>query len=490
MMEEHAKRLHPIKIPFEFWKLLKGNVFFIIMLYILNFGSEKMYMKLLQIGFLVYLVWKVISVILKWYTYKYQIKDGTLYITSGLVSKTYRTVPLHKVQNVQQRTTLFHKIFRLTSLTFETGMTGEQGSVPFEMISRKEAERLEGEYASKQELPVIEADISEERIAEDMEPAIEKTIHFTPSKHDVLKASFTSLSFLALIPILATLYNTLDDFIDLENAEGFLAKLLDTWWIITIVIAGLICVAVAFGIVSTFVKYGKYEISSDHERIYIKKGVLDESAFSIRKEKVQAVEITQSIIKRVLGLAEVKLISAGSTGDEELETNTLYPFLSIERAYGMVEEILPAYKVERSMRSLSKQAFKIRMLRPSFFWILSTLAIYYFKPSLWYISLILLVLIYTLRIMDYKNSRYLLNDEFIQFKSGSLETSLFITKRSKVIQIEVERSKLQKLFGLATIETINRSKPVHHTKLQDVSVEYADEFYTWYMDRTKNIQFE
>ncbi|UZD47475.1 PH domain-containing protein [Peribacillus frigoritolerans] len=488
MMEEHAKRLHPIKIPFEFWKLLKGNVFFIIMLYVLNFGSEKMYMKVLQIGFLVYLVWKVISVILKWYTYKYQIKEGTLYITSGLVSKSYRTVPLHKVQNVHQRTTLFHKIFRLTSLTFETGMTGDQGSVPFEMISPKEAERLEGEYASKQEIPVN--DIPEERIAEDMEPANEKTIHFTPSKHDVLKASFTSLSFLALIPILATLYNTLDDFIDLENAEGFFGKLLDTWWIITIVITGLICVAVAFGIVSTFVKYGKYEISSDLERIYIKKGVLDESAFSIRKEKVQAVEITQSIIKRVLGLAEVKLISAGSTGDEELETNTLYPFLSIERAYGMVEEILPAYNVERSMRPLSKQAFKIRMLRPSFFWILTTLAIYYFKPSLWYISLILLVLIYTLRIMDYKNSRYLLNDEFIQFKSGSLETSLFITKRSKVIQIEVERSKLQKLFGLATIETINRSKPVHHTKLQDVSVEYADEFYTWYMDRTKNIQVE
>ncbi|WP_141992685.1 PH domain-containing protein [Bacillus sp. B4EP4a] len=487
MMEEHAKRLHPFKIPFEFWKLLKGNAFFIIMLYVLNFGSEKTYMKVLQIGFLVYLIWKVISIILKWYTYKYQIKEGTIYITSGLISKSYRTVPLHKVQNVQQRTTFFHKIFSLTSLTFETGMTGDQGTVPFEVISRREAERLEGEYASKQEIPVIEVDIPEERIAE---PTHGKTIHFTPTKQDVLKASFTSLSFLALIPILATLYNTLDDFINLENAEGFLAKLLDTWWIITIVLAGLICVAVAFGIVSTFVKYGKYEISSDHERIYIKKGVLDESAFSIQKEKVQALEITQSIIKRLLGLAEVKLVSAGNTGDEELETNTLYPFLSIERAYGMVEEILPAYKMERSMKPLSKQAFKIRMLRPSFFWILTTLAIYYFKPSLWYISLILLVLIYSLRIMDYKNSRYLLNDEFIQFKSGSLETSLFITKRSKVIQIEVERSKLQKLFGLATIETINRSKPVHHTKLQDVTVEYADEFYTWYMGRTKNIQVE
>ncbi len=187
----------------------------------------------------------------------------------------------------------------------------------------------------------------------------------------------------------------------------------------------------------------------------------------------------------------MKLISAGSTGDEELETNTLYPFLSIERAYGMVEEILPAYKVERSMKSLSKQALKIRMLRPSFFWILTTLAIYYFTPSLWYISLILLVLIYTLRIMDYKNSRYLINEEFIQFKAGSLETSLFITKRSKVIQIEVERSKLQKLFR-ACHKLKRSTAPSLYTiqKLQDVSVEYADEFYTWYMDRTKNIQVE
>ncbi|MFF2590516.1 PH domain-containing protein [Peribacillus butanolivorans] len=489
-MEEHAKRLHPFKIPFELGKVMKGNLFFIIMLYVLNFGTEKTYMKVLQIGFLVYLVWRVISVILQWYTYKYQIKEGTVQITSGLISKSFRTVPFLKVQNVQRRTTLFHKLFNLTSLTFETGMTDDQGSVPFEVISQKEAKRLEQELSLIQELSVIEVDGTEEDTLEIVESVSEKTIHFTPTKQDVLKASFTSLSFLALIPIVATIYNTLDDFFNMENAEGLLATLLDTWWIVTTALIGIICIAVAFGIISTFVKYGKYEISSDHERVYIKKGVLDESAFSIQKEKVQAVEITQSLIKRMLGLAEVKLISAGSTGDKELETNTLYPFLSVDRAYAMIEEILPTYKVERSMERLSKQAFKVRMLRPSFFWILTTVAIYYFKPAIWYVSVALLVLIYTLRILDYKNSRYLLNNEIIQLKSGSLETSLFITKRSKVIQIEVERSKLQKLFGLASIETVNRSKPVHHTKLQDVSVEYADEFYTWYTCRTQNIQVE
>ncbi|WP_057913994.1 PH domain-containing protein [Peribacillus muralis] len=488
-MEEKAKRLHFIKIPFELGKLLKGNIFFIIMLYILNFGSEKTYMKLLQVSFLIYLTWRVLSIILKWYTYNYHIKEGTIHITSGLISKSYRSIPLHKVQNVQRRTTVFHRIFSLTSLTFETGTSGDEGSVAFEVISQKEAERLERAHSSNHN-SIIDAEVPEERIAEDLEPVTKKTIHFTPTKRDVLKASFTSLSFLALIPIVATIYSTLDDFFDLENAGGYVTKVLDTWWIVTIAITALVCVAVTFGIVSTFVKYGKYEISSDQERIHIKKGVLDESAFSIQKEKVQAVVITQSIMKRMLGLAEVKLISAGSTGDEELDTNVLYPFLSVNRAYGMVEEILPAYKVERVMKPLTKQAFKIRMLRPSFLWLIATVAIYLFKPALWYISLILLVAIYTLRILNYKSSRYLLNGEFVQFKSGSLGTSFFITKRSKVIQIEVKRSKLQKVFGLATIETINRSKPVHHTKIQDVPVEYADVFYTWYIGRTKNIQIE
>ncbi|WP_285768578.1 PH domain-containing protein [Peribacillus sp. SI8-4] len=292
-MEQQAKRLHPIKIPFELGRLLKGNIFFIIMLYILNFGSEKMYMKLLQLLFLIYLIWRVLSIILTWYTYKYQIKEGTIHITTGLISKSYQSVPLHKVQNVQRRTTLFHKIFKLTSLTFEMGTSGDEGSVPFEVISQKEAERLERAHSSKNG-PIADAEVAAERMAADLGPVTEKTIHFTPTKRDVLKASFTSLSFLALIPIVATLYNTLDDFIDLRNAEGFAAKVMDSWWIITIVIIALICMAVTFGIVSTFVKYGKYEISSDQNRIHIKKGVLDESAFSIQKEKVQAVEITQS----------------------------------------------------------------------------------------------------------------------------------------------------------------------------------------------------
>ena len=43
-MAEQSKRLHPLKIPFEMWNVLKKEFFLIILLYVLNFGTEKIYM--------------------------------------------------------------------------------------------------------------------------------------------------------------------------------------------------------------------------------------------------------------------------------------------------------------------------------------------------------------------------------------------------------------------------------------------------------------
>lgn len=115
---------------------------------------------------------------------------------------------------------------------------------------------------------------------------------------------------------------------------------------------------------TTFLKYGKYEISSDDERIYITKGVIEETSFFIEKHKVQAVEVEQSLLKRLLGLAEVKLTSAGRLDfeGEKLELNSLYPFLPVKRAYEIINEILPDYEVAQEMRQLPKKSLWVGCL--------------------------------------------------------------------------------------------------------------------------------
>lgn len=142
----------------------------------------------------------------------------------------------------------------------------------------------------------------------------------------------------------------------------------------------LLIISIALGIVRTFVKYGNFQITSDTKRIYISKGMMEQTSFSILKERVQAVKITQSPMKRLLGLAEVELTTAGSLGESEQEVNSLYPFLPVKQAYTMIEEILPSYQVTQEMEKLPRISLWLRLLKPSWGWIMITGVLWYFKP--------------------------------------------------------------------------------------------------------------
>ena len=494
-----TKRYNPLIVIFDFWSLIKNSFFFVIFLFVLNYGSESTFVKYGRIVFFIFFGITIISIIFKWFTHKHKLDNVSFHIYRGLINKSEQTIPFSKIQNVQRRTTLFHRLLGVTSITFETGISQSDTSIQFEVLSRKEADQIEewvsnSTHSEPDDMDIIPAE--EHQIP----PILARTIHFTPTKKDVLNASFTSLSFLILIPILLSIYFKATEIFKVEDkVEGFFASLMSTWWIVAIIVTVLFTASLLVGILRTFMKYGKYEISSDDSRVYIAKGVLDESTFSILKNRVQAIEIIQSPMKRLLGLAEVKLISAGGLGigEEALDTNSLYPFLPVKSAYEMIQEILPAYKVTSTMVPLPKKSFWIRMLKPSWFWIIVTVALFYFKPPIfkidqgwWLVSAGLLLLIVISRALDYFNTRFMLNENFIQFKTGSLQTSLFISKRVNIVEASVTRSKIQQLLGLASVGTINRAKPVHHSGIDDIPVQMAKEFYAWYARRRNEIEIE
>ncbi|MGE6257073.1 PH domain-containing protein [Heyndrickxia sporothermodurans] len=497
MME--AKRYHPLNLLYDLWNLVKNSFFIVLFLFIIKYGSKSAFIKYGRIAFLLFFAIGIVYIILRWFTHKYKLDDTSFHIYKGIFTKSKQTIPFSKVQNVNRRTSLFHRMFKVTSIRFETGMSGDDAAIDFEVISRGEADSLE-KYVKSPVRNEIESDeiVHEGGFSEDVQA--ERIIHFRPTTKDTLKASFTSFSFLLLIPIILSIYSKIDDIFHVEDeAKGVFSFIMNSWWVISTIVILLLIASIAFGVIRTFVKYGKYEISSDEESIYITKGVIDETAFSIAKNKVQAVEITQSVMKRILGLAEVKLISVGNTSSEEdkIETNSLYPFLPVGRAYEMLSEILPAYEITNEMTRLPKVSFWVRLFRPSWIWIIATVALFYFKPDIlgitqawWMISVILLIWIGTGRILNFSNTRYTINQQFVQFKSGSLTTSLFVSKREKIIEVNVTRSFYQKWLGLATIETVNRAKPVHHVEMQDVPKELAATFYKWYLGRREEIKVE
>lgn len=501
-----AKRYNPLLMLFQLLNLIKNSIFFVVFLFVIKAGSESAFIKYGKVIFILAFVITFISIIIKWFTTKYAFDNKSFYLYKGVFSKSERSIPFSKIQNINRHTALFHRIFRVTSISFETGIKGEDAAVKFDVLSRIEADRMEAQLSNTVHVEISaikESDANKEMLSceeDDSKVSSNRVMHFKPTTKDTLKASFTSFSFLLLIPLIASLYFKINDIFHVEEeAKGVISGILSSWWIVFVIILVLVIASAAFGVVSTFLKYGKYEISSDFDRIYITKGVINESSFSISKEKVQALEIKQTILKRLFGLAEVKLTSAGSlgSGEDNHEINSLYPYLPIKRAYEIISEILPTYEVTQKMVRLPNKSLWVRLLWPSWIWILTTAVLYYFKPVVlnmeqawWIISAILLVVIGIARLLDFYNTQYVLNDCFVQFKTGSLTTTLFISKREKVIEVKVSRNIIQKLLGLASIKTINRAKPVYHAGVEDVPQEVTNVFCKWYRGRSGEIKVE
>lgn len=482
------KRLHPINILFKIVGLARNMVFPFIFLFIINMGSDSIFIKYGRIALLLLIACSVLGIILTWFTHRYEIEGRTLHIHQGIVFKTHRNVHLARIQNIQKHTSFLHRLFKLTSITLETGTSGDEASVKFDVISLNEATRMEQLIAGN-----FSTDTSEENPVDFMEGSEElrkipeKTVHYTVSNKELVKASFTSLSFVAIIPLIFSIYMNIDDFFSLDDVtDSLLVFLLGKLWILIPLAFVALLVSAMIGLITTYLRYGKFEISSDLNHIHLKKGVLDVSSFSITKEKVQAIQFEQSLMKRWFGLVEVKLISAGSVGEEEHEINSLFPFLPMKQAFDLVKVLLPDYQVNPDMHRLPKKSLLMKLLRPSIIWILVSTALFYWKPEYWFVSPIWLAIVILLRYLDFLQTRYLIDDQILQIKEGSLTTTLFVTTRKKIQEIEVKQSALQRKFGLANIQLANRGKPIHISTVKDLPQYASNHFFHWFAARQHN----
>lgn len=489
-----AKRYHPLQILFGIVKLGKNVAFIALFLFVFRAGSDSTFVAYAKIAFFILIAISLVSIFVKWFTHKYELDDRSFHLYKGMLTKSERIIPFSKIQNVNRHTSFLHKPFHMTSIHFETGMTGEDAAITFQVVSEKEADQIEKLLTNRDLNKTSEEYIPEMSNAENDRIENNETIFFRSTRRDLLKASFASLSFLLLIPLIGSLLFKMNDMMNIEEeTKGLLATMLESWWLLAGLIALIIIASVIYGVLKTVLTYGNYVISSDDDRIYIKKGILSETSFSISKEKVQAIEVNQSLIKRMFGFCEVKLISAGNLNidDQSTEISTLYPFLPIDQAYDMVTKLLPTYELTTIMHRLPKKALAIRILRPYWAWLIASALLFYFKPTIlqsengwWIVSIGLFVFTFITRILDFMHTRYALNKQFIQIKKGGLTTSLFITKRGRIIEAQVKRSLVQKRLGLASFHTINRAKPIRHSVIQDVPLTMAHSFLHWYYKRT------
>src|SRR5690625_6330984 len=128
--------------------------------------------------------------------------NTAFHLYTGFFIKSEQTVPFAKIENVNRRTSVFHRICNMTSIQFETGMTGAEATVEFAVVSKEEADRLEAEMAKPANETGIEEEAREPVIGQPITDlptenrTLDRNINFKTSCTEIITASFTLFEYL------------------------------------------------------------------------------------------------------------------------------------------------------------------------------------------------------------------------------------------------------------------------------------------------------
>lgn len=462
------RKYHPAVILFTIASFIKDMFFLIIILFVINYGSTSRLIVWGQYVLIGLFIGYILYSILKWSIETYEITSEAIVFRDGVFVKNQRNIPFKRIQDHHSKANFVHQILGITSLKLETGTSDKDANISFPAISLEEEARILGKLLKNETV-----------IADDVKVEKERIIFFESTQKDTIKAAFTSFSFLALFPLMMTAYFQLDEWLNIEETSKQIVHYFErNMWIWLPLAIIMLIAAFAVGYLQTLFRYGNFVISADDDRIYISRGVFTTNTYSIQKSRVQAIKIQQSLLKRIFGMVEITLVSAGqNTIGSEMEINTLYPFMQKKKAYQVTNQLLPDYHIVEEMHRLPRNVLWIRLIRPYYFTLGAIILLAFVKREWLWAAIVVLVAEVIFRILDYYFTSYLKEEEYIQVREGALITRTIHTKWRNLQQAEVSHSWLQRKFGAASIQFYNRAKPFQLTVLMDLPKEEAEAFY-------------
>ncbi|MED1425223.1 PH domain-containing protein [Bacillus altitudinis] len=472
------KRLHPLWMLFELLKSIKGFIFFCIFLSVLfGFSSISIFSKLGFLIIVIFIIYKVITILLEWKHFGYDLSEEELYLEKGRFITVKRHFPINSIQGVNQTSTFFHRFFDLTSLLIDVGSSNNDHVVKLHMITTSEALSIKKHLTKKGS---INANVESE-FEKPIQQRAQK-LHYEIQMKEIFIASLTSLRLLFFLLLLYSAYSEINQFLSLEKyIDSLISFVKSSPMTIILSVFLLIILSILYGILKTYLQYGGFKLSSDKTRLYIEKGKLNITDFSIPKEKIEALYFTSSFIQKLLSIVKVKIISSTEVNDENVKSpNILFPFINKNLANKLVSDIFPSIRLETNMKRIPWYSIIPKLFRSVIFWCLTPALLLFFRNDLWYISIFISVVFLLIQLFSSLYSSYSCNDHYLQIKKGGLTDRLLITHKYNIERLIISETLIQRKLGLASIKIVNRAKPTKTTIMHDLPKEIAENYYDWY----------
>lgn len=398
----------------------------------------------------------VVGAVAKYLRFSYTLTDEVLVVDSGVLQRQHRVIPLESVQNLNVRSTLLQRMLGVATLTVETATAGTKADADFAVLRRDVAETMMQGIMARRRHASAESAV-DARFADPLEDAGAVITRLSPG--DLVLAGATANHTGLIIAALAGITQFAGDLPYLDwGVRQFQRLPLDDFASALLIGAAGIGLLLLAGwmvsIVGSVVGYHDFTLTRRGQQLHKTHGLLARHAATIPLERIQAMRVEESVLRRPFGLASITLRTAGTAGPGESGgAETMAPIARISEARRFAGVVFPDLDYD----AITLNPVHPRSRRRAFALYASLLLLAAAAAALWRLQLAivpaaLVAPAWVMAAWQYRNRGYARAARHVVARDGAFNRITWLVPEHKLQTVHLRESPFQRRHGLASVQ--------------------------------------
>ncbi len=464
-----AQRQHPAAALANAFDIIRANFITILILIFVGSGGDQGQFTLYWIfgTFIALLIWGSIS----WLRFQYSVNDGELKIEQGVFVRKKLYLTSDRIQVIDISAGVVQRLFGLVAVEVKTaGSSSKEAKI--NAITREKAEQLKTLLRKESTEAKDDAAVEEE--------ADHKIYQL--STNDLIIAASTSGRMGVALSIVGAFFSQIDQVISEEQMIQFVETHMPrstSAMIVVMTVIAVIAISWLFSFLSTIITYYDFKVEVRQNDLLISKGLFERTQLTIPFNRIQAVQIREEIMRQPFGYASLVIESAGY-GEDQGNSNTLFPLIPKKQMYDFIREVIPEYDVEvENSVTISKTGLRrylLRMVWISLIIIGLAWGIIPYGVYSWFVLIPMLLLGY----QQYLDAEVQSGEDTLIMSSRLLSKTTAIIKKYRVQATQVRQNPFQSRLDLTDlIVHVASGNQGRSFKVRELQYEDANAYKEW-----------
>lgn len=439
------QRQHPVAALSRAFGLIRGNIVTIIIFLFFGAQSENFSLWWWTAGGFAFLL---IAGLANWWRFLYKVEDGLIHIKSGIFVRKNLYLTKDRIQVIDITAGVVQRIFGLVRLDIQTAGASSRAAA-IEAITREKAEEIN--RLLRQGKPKS-SDENIEGAYPQAQPEIKKTI--TLPHKELLIAASTSGSFGIALSVIGTVFSQVEPLISESQFYDYFYSLLpsqtDAMFYMAL-IAGFVVFAWLLSFFGTLFNYGNFTLEVEEKEVVVSRGIFEKKRVTVPFNRIQAIHISEGIIRQPLGYASVHLESAGYGDDKGSGSIVFFPLIKRQRILALLDDVLPDYQKELQALKPPSRSLRRYIFRSTMLVTLTTAATWWWfdlNLAIWILPLFSILWGW----LKYNDTALGWGEDIFVLRSRGLAKSTAYIKKKRVQDVSVSQSPFQKYRNLCSVQ--------------------------------------